>query len=158
MPHPPPLAPRLSRPSRPSPLAPRTSHLAPALRTPPTSPPHPHPHPLTPTPTLSQVLTLLLNGLSCFKKRVKTASVMSGDAAPPPPRAPSLQRRPSSSSSEHTSQLEAVRIMLQANKSKVRDGQTRALTPALPLPQPPPPPQPQLQPQPQPQPQPYPQP
>jgi len=68
-----------------------------------------------------EVLTLLLNGLSSFKKRVKRASVMSGDPAPPRGATATLQRRSSSSDGMMTSQLEAMRSMLQANKSQVRE-------------------------------------
>merc|ERR1719345_58968 len=68
-----------------------------------------------------EVLTLLLNGLSSFKKRVNRASVMSGDPAPPRGATATLQRRSSSSDGMMTSQLEAMRSMLQANKSQVRE-------------------------------------
>ena len=92
-----------------------------------------HPHKRTTThPALIQVLTLLLNGLSSFKKRVKRASVMSGDPAPPRG-ATTLQRRSSSSDGMRTSQLEAMRSMLQANKSQAREGPTPTPTITLTL-------------------------
>jgi len=66
-----------------------------------------------------EVLTLLLNGLSNFKKRAKKLSVTDS----PPLLAGAATRevsRRSSRSSEQTSTLEAVRHMLQANKGQVR--------------------------------------
>merc|ERR1740139_1043165 len=66
-----------------------------------------------------EVLTLLLNGLSNFKKCAKKLSVTDS----PPLLAGAATRevsRRSSRSSEQTSTLEAVRHMLQANKGQVR--------------------------------------